>query len=188
MSGQASSACSAFILPSNSSDRTFTIVGHLLIHCHHHENGGQLSIGGERGQSTNGGEETHRTHPQGSVLTIGAPVKRASARVKVPSVQLDGSAPQTVPTASPRGGVGSRHGVEPAGRNEHMNHRGGGVRDKGRQDNGRAINEPRKSTPSSRTPQVLVKAAESESGPTVVGSGNRLAGSAWTTCREVTLG
>lgn len=47
-------------------------------------------------------------------------------------------------TASPRGGVGSRHGVEPAGRNEHMNH----------------INEPRKSTPGSRTPQVWVKAEE----------------------------
>jgi hypothetical protein len=47
----------------------------------------------------------------------GAPVKRASTRVRVPSVQLDGSAPQTVPTASPRGGVGSRHGIEPAGRN-----------------------------------------------------------------------
>ena len=41
---------------------------------------------------------------------LGAPVKRTSARVKVPPVQLDGSAPQTMPTASPRGGVGSRHG------------------------------------------------------------------------------
>jgi hypothetical protein len=38
---------------------------------------------------------------------LGASVKRASTRVKVPSVQLDGSAPQTVPTASPRGGVGA---------------------------------------------------------------------------------
>jgi hypothetical protein len=55
-------------------------------------------------------------------VIFGAPVKRASTRAKVPPVQLDGSAPKTVPTASPRGGVGSRHGVEPAGRNEHMNH------------------------------------------------------------------
>jgi|GEM_PF-2753836 len=55
---------------------------------------------------------------RGQATNLGAPVKRASTRVEVPSVQLDGSAPQTVPTASPRGGVGSRHGVEPAGRNE----------------------------------------------------------------------
>ncbi len=32
---------------------------------------------------------------------LGAPAKRASTRVKVPPVQLDGSAPKTVPTASP---------------------------------------------------------------------------------------
>ena len=83
---------------------------------------------------------------RGQELIIGAPVKRASARVKVPSVQLDGSAPQTVPTASPRGGVGSRHGVEPAGRNEHMNH----------------INEPRKSSSGSRTPRIWAKADESD--------------------------
>ena len=95
-------------------------------------------------------------------MSPGAPVKRASTRVKVPPVQLDGSAPKTVPTASPRGGVGSRHGVEPAGRNEHMNH----------------INEPRKLTPGSRAPQALVKAEELEPGPTVVGSDNGPAGSA----------
>jgi hypothetical protein len=71
-------------------------------------------------------------------------VKRASARVKGPPVPLDGSTPQTAPTASPQGGVGSRHGVEPAGRNEQMNH----------------INEPRKTTPGSRAPQVLAKADE----------------------------
>ena len=82
---------------------------------------------------------------RGQATFLGAPVKRASTRVKVPSVQLDGSAPQTVPTASPRGGVGSRHGVEPAGRNEHMNH----------------INEPRKSTSGSRAPQERAKADES---------------------------
>jgi len=99
-------------------------------------------------------------------------VKRVSTRVKVPSVPLDGSAPQTVPTASPRGGVGSRHGVEPAGRNEHMNH----------------INEPRKTTPGSRAPQLWAKAVELEPRPTVVGSDNGPAGSAWATCREVTLG
>ena len=94
-------------------------------------------------------------------LRRGAPVKRASTRAKVPPVQLDGSAPKTVPTASPRGGVGSRHGVEPAGRNKHMNH----------------INEPRKNTPGSRAPQLWVKAVESESGLTVVGSDNGPAGS-----------
>ena len=104
--------------------------------------------------------------------SVGAPVKRASARVKVPSVQLDGSAPQTVPTASPRGGVGSRHGVEPAGRNEHMNH----------------INEPRKTTPGSRAPQRCAKAEELEPGLTVVGSDNGPAGSAWATCWKVTHG
>ena len=107
-----------------------------------------------------------------SFQTLGAPVKWASTRAKVPPVQLDGSAPKTVPTASPRGGVGSRHGVEPVGRNEHMNH----------------INEPRKNTPGSRAPQLWVKAAELESGLIVVGSDNRPAGSAWATCREVTLG
>ena len=104
--------------------------------------------------------------------TLRAPAKRASTRVKVPSVQLDGSAPQTVPTASPRGGVGSRHGVEPAGRNEHMNH----------------INEPRKETPGSRAPQIRAKAAELEPGPTVVGFDKGPAGSAWATCRAVTHG
>ena len=103
---------------------------------------------------------------------LGAPAKRASTRVKVPSVQLDGSAPQTVPTASPRGGVGSRHGVEPAGRNEHMNH----------------INEPRNNPPGSRTPRDWVKAAESISRPTVAGNDNGPAGSAWATCREVKRG
>ena len=66
---------------------------------------------------------------RGQVSTSGAPVKRASTRAKVPPVQLDGSAPKTVPTASPRGGVGSRHGVEPAGRNEHMKHINGLFRD-----------------------------------------------------------
>jgi hypothetical protein len=79
-------------------------------------------------------------------MIFGAPVKRASTRAKVPPVQLDGSAPKTVPTASPRGGVESRHGVEPAGRNEHMNHK----------------DEPRKCTPGSRTSQIKVKAAESD--------------------------
>src|SRR5271154_5547965 len=102
----------------------------------------------------------------------GAPVKRAPTRVKVPSVQLDGSAPKTMPTASPRGGVGSRHGVEPVDRNEHMNH----------------INEPRKLTSGSRAPQVWAKAAGLGSGLTVVGSGNGPAGSAWAICREVALG
>src|SRR5471030_902658 len=106
------------------------------------------------------------------MLRRGAPVKRASTRAKVPPVQLDGSAPKTVPTASPRGGVGSRHGVEPAGRNEHMKH----------------INEPRKTTPGSRAPQLWVKAAESESRLTVEGSDSGPAGSACATCREVTLG
>jgi hypothetical protein len=53
---------------------------------------------------------------------------------------------------------------------------------------GRAINEPRKSTPGSRTPQVWVKADESDSRLTVVDSGIRPAGSAWATCREVALG
>ena len=106
-----------------------------------------------KGGAERGAERSRR-------LKHGAPAKRASTRVKVPSVQLDGSAPKTVPTASPRGGVGSRHGVEPAGRNEHMKH----------------INEPRKSTTGSRTPQVWVKAAESESRPTVVGSDNGPAG------------
>jgi hypothetical protein len=108
----------------------------------------------------------------GQSLKLGAPAKRASTRVKVPPVQLDGSAPKTVPTASPRGGVGSRHGVEPAGRNDHMNH----------------INEPRKNTPGSRAPQLRVKAAELKPRPTVAGFGNGPAGSAWATCREVTLG
>ncbi len=42
----------------------------------------------------------------GQSLNNGAPAKRASTRVEVPPVQLDGSAPKTVPTASPRGGVG----------------------------------------------------------------------------------
>jgi len=68
-------------------------------------------------QSNTGHGYRGRHGYRGKSLTIGAPVKRVSARVKVPSVQLDGSAPQTVPTASLRGGVGSRHGVEPAGRN-----------------------------------------------------------------------
>jgi hypothetical protein len=48
--------------------------------------------------------------------------------------------------------------------------------------------EPRKFTPGSRTPLILVKAAELGPGSTVVGPGNRPAGSAWATCREVTLG
>jgi len=48
--------------------------------------------------------------------------------------------------------------------------------------------EPRKNTPGSRAPQDWAKAAESEPGPTVVGSDNGPAGSAWATCREVTLG
>ena len=102
----------------------------------------------------------------------GAPVKRAPTRVKVLPVQLDGSAPKTVPTASPRGGVGSRHGVEPVDRNEHMNH----------------TNEPRKLTSGSRAPQARAKAAGLVSGLTVVDSGNGPAGSAWAICREVTLG
>ena len=106
-----------------------------------------------------------------SVSRVGAPVKWASTRVKVPSVQLDGSAPQTVPTASPRGGVGSRHGVEPAGRNEHMNH----------------LNEPRKNTPGSRAPQFWAKADESDPEDNRCGSDTGPAGSAWATCREVTL-
>src|SRR5215213_1767794 len=46
--------------------------------------------------------------------------------------------------------------------------------------------EPRKFTPGSRTPQERAKAAESESRPTVVGFDIGPAGSAWTTCREVT--
>src|SRR3954462_2324645 len=94
-----------------------------------------------------------------------APAKRASTWVKVPPVQLDGSAPQTVPTASPRGGVESRHGVEPTGRNEHMNHR----------------NEPRNATPGSRAPQCWAKAVEFPSRPTVEGGDNGPAGSAWAT-------
>ena len=61
-------------------------------------------------------------------------------------MQLDGSAPKTLPTASPRGGVESRHAVEPAGRNEHMNH----------------INEPRKNRTGSRASQYWAKAAESD--------------------------
>ena len=48
--------------------------------------------------------------------------------------------------------------------------------------------EPRKFTSGSRAPQVWAKAAESGPGPTVVGLGNGPAGSAWATCREVTLG
>jgi len=50
------------------------------------------------------------------------------------------------------------------------------------------INEPRKLTTGSRAPQIWAKAEESEPGPTVVGSGNGPAGSAWATCREVTRG
>ena len=128
----------------------------------------------------------------------GAPVKRASMRVKVPPVQLDGSAPKTMPTASPRGGVGSRfdklktfgrlslgealslpkgrHGVEPTGRNEPMNHRGGGG-----EQGGWWAGEPSMSleriTPGSRASQFLAKAAELEPGSTVVGSDNGPAGS-----------
>jgi len=108
-------------------------------------------------------------------LPPGAPVKRTSTRVQVPPVQLDGSAPKTMPSracGTPRGGVGSRHGIEPAGRNEHMNH----------------INEPRKITSGSRAFQEVAKAAEPAPRPTVAGVGNGPAGSAWATCREVTLG
>ncbi len=68
--------------------------------------------------------------------------------------------------------MGSRHGIEPVDRNEHMNH----------------INEPRKLAPGSRAPQVVAKAEESESGPTVVDLDNGPAGSAWAICREVMLG
>ena len=50
------------------------------------------------------------------------------------------------------------------------------------------IDEPRKNTPGSRASQFLAKAAESMPGPTVVGIDNGPAGSAWATCREVTLG
>jgi hypothetical protein len=49
-------------------------------------------------------------------------------------------------------------------RNEYMKH----------------INEPRKRTTGSRTPQMWVKAAESRSGPTVVDRNNGPAGSACT--------
>jgi hypothetical protein len=48
--------------------------------------------------------------------------------------------------------------------------------------------EPRKINPGSRAPQFWAKAEEPEPGPTVVGSGNGPAGSAWATCREVTPG
>ena len=48
--------------------------------------------------------------------------------------------------------------------------------------------EPRKFTPGSRAPQDRVKAAELEPRPTVVGFDIGPAGSAWATCREVTLG
>ena len=101
-----------------------------------------------------------------------APAKRTATWVQVPPVQLDGSAPKTVPTASPRGGVGSRHGVEPTGRNKHMNH----------------TNEPRKDTPGSRASEFLAKAAELEPRPTVEGFDNGPAGSAWATCQEVLCG
>ena len=50
------------------------------------------------------------------------------------------------------------------------------------------INEPRKTNPGSRAPQFWAKAAEWEPRPTVEGSDNGPAGSAWTTCREVTHG
>jgi hypothetical protein len=56
--------------------------------------------------------------------------------------------------------------------NEHMKH----------------INEPRKTTPGSRAPQVWAKAEEPRPRPTVVGHGNGPAGSACATCWEVTLG
>ncbi len=100
--------------------------------------GSWYETGGLKGRRSRRGSDVP-PHPSGRfvssllihVLALGAPVKRASTRVEVPPVQLDGSAPQTVPTASPRGGVGSRHGVEPAGRNAQMNH----------------INEPRKTLP-----------------------------------------
>jgi hypothetical protein len=103
---------------------------------------------------------------------ISAPVKRASTRVKVPSVQLDGSAPQTVPTASPRGGVGSRHGVEPAGRNEPMNHTAMSLE---------------RSLPAAE-PLDFGRRPKSSSQTNRRGWGNGPAGSAWATCREVTLG
>jgi hypothetical protein len=109
---------------------------------------------------------------------VGAPVKRASTRAKVPPVQLDGSVPQsrTNCVAARRGGEPFRQaqGPEPAegqawsriprlrDRNEHMKH----------------INEPRKTTPGSRAPQLWVKAAETESRLTVVGSDSGPAGSA----------
>lgn len=48
--------------------------------------------------------------------------------------------------------------------------------------------EPRKSKTGSRASQTLAKAVESGPGPTVVGADNGPAGSAWATCREVTLG
>jgi hypothetical protein len=109
---------------------------------------------------------------EGHIPETRAPAKRTATWVQVPPVQLDGSAPKTVPTASPRGGVESRHGVEPTGRNDHMNH----------------INEPRKDTPGSRASEFLAKAVESPSRPTVAGGDNRPAGSAWATCREVLCG
>ena len=55
-------------------------------------------------------DKGHLNGKRGRDSILGAPVKRASTRVKVPSVQLDGSAPKTVPTASPRGGVGKAQG------------------------------------------------------------------------------
>jgi hypothetical protein len=140
--------------------------------------------------STRAGSDGDRTRQIPAVLPVGfkkirsnpsAPVKRASTRVQVPPVQLDGSAPKTGPTASPRGGVGSRPGVEPAGRNDHMNHRGGGG-DEWQKVGGRARNEPRKVTPGSRAPLDWAKAAEFEPGPTVAGTDNRPAGSAWAAC------
>ena len=48
--------------------------------------------------------------------------------------------------------------------------------------------EPRNNPPGSRAPRDWAKAAEPISRPTVVGTDNRPAGSAWATCREVKRG
>ena len=50
------------------------------------------------------------------------PVKLVTTQVKVLSVELNCSRPKTAPTASPRGGVGSRRRIEQAGRNEDEPH------------------------------------------------------------------
>jgi hypothetical protein len=60
--------------------------------------------------------------PTAADLVACTPVKLATTQVKVLSIELNCSRSKTAPTASPRGGVGSRRRIEQAGRNEDEPH------------------------------------------------------------------